>query len=162
MTGRVTPCLWFNDNAEEAVAFYVSLIPNSRVVSVARHTEATGRGKEGTVLLIVFELDGRAYQALNGGVDFPFSEAVSLSVACDTQEEIDRIWAQLAEGGKEVQCGWIKDRYGLPWQVVPSQCEAWLTGDPAAAARMMRALMGMVKLDLATLERAYRGETTGA
>lgn len=156
----VTPCLWFNGNAEEAVNFYVSLIPNSRIVSVARNTEATGN--PGTVLLIVFELDGRSYQALNGGMDFPFTEAVSLSVACDTQEEIDRIWARLAEGGREVKCGWVKDRFGLPWQVAPSRIPEWISGDPAAADRVMTEVMRMVKLDIATLERAWRGEAAHA
>jgi predicted 3-demethylubiquinone-9 3-methyltransferase (glyoxalase superfamily) len=156
----VTPCLWFNGNAEEAVNFYVSVIPNSRIVSVARNTEVTGN--PGTVLLIVFELDGRTYQALNGGMDFPFTEAVSLSVACDTQEEIDRIWARLAEGGKEVQCGWVKDRFGLPWQVAPSRIPEWISGDPEAANRVMTEVMRMVKLDIPTLERAYRGEPAHA
>jgi predicted 3-demethylubiquinone-9 3-methyltransferase (glyoxalase superfamily) len=156
MTDRVTPCLWFDANAEEAVDFYVSLIPNSRVVSIARYTES-GPGKPGSVLLIVFELDGRRYQALNGGADFPFSEAVSLSVACDSQAEIDRIWDRLAEGGTPQQCGWIKDRFGLPWQVVPSRIEEWITGDPAAADRVMQAVLGMVKLDIPTLERAHAG-----
>lgn len=162
MTGRVSPCLWFNDNAEEAVNFYFSVVPNSRIVSIAYRTASTAWGREGAVLLIVFELDGRTFQALNGGLDFPFSQAVSLSVACDTQEELDRIWAQLADGGAEVQCGWVKDRYGMPWQVVPRQTEAWLTGDPTAADRMMTALQDMVKLDIATLERAYRGEASPA
>lgn len=156
----VTPCLWFNGNAEEAVNFYVSVIPNSRIVSVARTTEVTGN--PGAVLLIVFELDGRSYQALNGGMDFPFTEAVSLSVACDTQEEIDRIWARLAEGGKEVQCGWVKDRFGLSWQVAPSRIPEWISGDPAAANRVMTEVMRMVKLDIPTLERAYRGEPAHA
>jgi predicted 3-demethylubiquinone-9 3-methyltransferase (glyoxalase superfamily) len=157
MTDRVTPCLWFNDNAEEAVRFYVSLIPDSRIVSTSRYTEA-GPGKPGSVLTISFVLGGRSYLALNGGVDFPFSEAVSLSVSCDTQAEIDRLWERIGDGGQEQQCGWIKDRYGMPWQVVPSAIDRWITGDPAAADRVLRAVHGMVKLDIRTLERAYAGE----
>ena len=150
----VTPCLWFNGNAEEAVSFYVSLVPNSRIVETARH--------EGKALMIVFDLDGVRYQALNGPMDFPFSEAVSLIVTCDTQADLDRIWDRLGDGGKPQMCGWIKDRYGLPWQVVPSRIGAWMKGDPAAAGRVMQALLQMVKLDIPTLERAYRGETTHA
>ena len=150
----VTPCLWFNGNAKEAVSFYVSLIPNSRVVEVSRH--------DGKPLMIAFELDGARYRALNGPMDFPFSEAVSLIVTCDTQAELDRIWDTLGEGGKPQMCGWIKDRYGLPWQVVPSQIGRWMSGDPAAAGRVMQALMAMVKLDIPTLERAYAGEAAPA
>lgn len=159
----VTPCLWFNGNAEEAVDFYVSLVPDSRVVTIARYPDAIP-SLAGTVLMIVFELAGRRYQALNGGADHPFSPvAVSLSVACDTQAEIDRIWNRIVEtGGRPQQCGWITDRFGLPWQVVPSRTGEWLTGDPAAADRVMREVMGMVKLDIPTLERAYAGEPATA
>jgi predicted 3-demethylubiquinone-9 3-methyltransferase (glyoxalase superfamily) len=161
MTDRVTPCLWFNDNAEEAVDFYVSVVPDSRIVSVSRYGEAMP-GKAGEVLMIAFELAGRRYWALNGGMDFPFSEAVSLAVACDTQAEIDRLWDRLGEGGSPQACGWIKDRFGMPWQVVPAATERWLSGDQAAADRVMKAVLGMVKLDIATLERAYAGEAVTA
>ena len=161
MTDRVSPCLWFKDNAEEAVNFYVSLLPNSRVVSVSRYGEA-GPGRAGDVLMIGFELAGRSYLALNGGADFPFSEAVSLVVSCDTQAEIDRLWDRIGEGGNPQMCGWIKDRFGLPWQVVPSQIGRWMDGDPTAADRVMKAVLGMVKLDIPTLERAYAGESITA
>jgi predicted 3-demethylubiquinone-9 3-methyltransferase (glyoxalase superfamily) len=157
MTDRVTPCLWFNDNAEEAVGFYVSLLPGSRIVAVSRYGE-TGPGKPGAAMMIDFELAGRSYMALNGGVDFPFSEAVSLVVSCDTQAEIDRLWERIGDGGAPQMCGWIKDRFGMPWQVVPSQLGHWTGGDPAAADRVMKALLGMVKLDIPTLERAFVGE----
>ena len=161
MTERVTPCLWFNDNAEEAVNFYVSLLPDSRIVSVSRYGEAMP-GKVGKVALITFDLAGRRYWALNGGLDFPFSEAVSLVVACDTQAEIDRLWERLGEGGSPQACGWIKDRFGMPGQVMPAAMERWLGGEPAAADRVMKAVFGMVKLDIATLERAHAGEDVHA
>lgn len=161
MTDRVTPCLWFNDNAEEAVDFYVSLLPGSRIVSVSRYGDADP-SKRDAVLTIGFELAGRRYLALNGGMDFPFSEAVSLIVACDSQAEIDRLWDRIGEGGTPQQCGWIKDRFGLPWQIVPSAIDRWISGDPAAAGRVMRALFGMVKLDMAALERAHEGEDAHA
>ena len=161
MTDRVFPCLWFDGDAEEAVTFYVSLVPDSRIVSVSRYGEA-GPGEPGSVLTMVFELAGRRYMALNGGTDFPFSEAVSLVVQCDTQDEIDRIWGRLGEGGTPQMCGWIRDRFGMPWQVVPSQIGLWMSGDPAAAGRVMRAVLGMVKLDIPTLERAFEGEKVPA
>ena len=157
----ITPCLWFNANAEEAVDFYVSILPNSRIIQTARYGEA-GPGKPGTVLMIVFELDGRRFQALNGGVDFPFSEAVSLVATCETQAEIDRLWQRLGDGGTPQQCGWIKDRFGMPWQVVPAAMDRLMGGDPERANRVMQALLGMIKLDLATLEKAYAGEEVQA
>jgi len=157
MIDQVTPCLCFNDSAEAAVRFYVSLFPDSRIVSISRYGK-TGPGQPGAALMIVFELAGRRYQALNSGADVPFSEAVSLSVACDTQAEIDRLWDRLGDGGTPLMCGWIKDRYGLSWQVVPRQTEAWIAGDPAAAGRVLKAVRGMVKLDIATMERAHAGE----
>ena len=110
------------------------------------------------MLFLVFELDGRRYQALNGGMDHPFTEAVSLSIACETQAELDRIWDALLEGGQPVQCGWLKDRFGMSWQVVPASMERLIGSDPAATERVMRALMDMVKLDIAALERAHDGE----
>lgn len=157
MTDRIRPCLWFERDAEPAAAFYVSLLPNSRITQVARTPEG-GRGTPGSVLMVAFELDGRPFQALNGGVDFPFSEAVSLSVACPDQAEIDRLWAALAEGGTPQRCGWIKDRWGLPWQIVPEEMGALMSAqDPAAAARVMAALTPMVKIDLEALRRAHAG-----
>ena len=158
----VTPCLWFNGNAEEAVNFYVSLVPNSRIVSVSRYGAVNPSDRD-KVLMIVFELDGNRYQALNGDADFPFSEAVSLMVTAENQAELDRIWDAIADGGGKPQmCGWIKDRYGLPWQVIPAKTGEWLTGDRAAADRVMQEVMKMVKLDIPTLERAYAGEEAHA
>jgi predicted 3-demethylubiquinone-9 3-methyltransferase (glyoxalase superfamily) len=150
----VTPCLLFHGDAEEAVNFYVSLVPNSRVVETAR--------SGGKPLMLTFELDGTRYMALNGP-EAAFTEAVSLMVGCDTQAELDRIWDRIVEtGGKPMMCGWIKDRYGLAWQVVPSRTGEWLTGDPAAADRVLKEVMKMVKLDIPTLERAYAGEDADA
>lgn len=154
MTDRVTPCLWFNDNVEEAIGFYIDVFPDSRVTEVHRYGEA-GPGRPGSAMMIWFELGGRRFAALNGGVDFPFSEAVSLVYACDGQDEIDRVWERLSEGGTPQMCGWIKDRFGLPWQIVPAALERLMSGDPAATGRVMTALLGMVKLDLPALERAH-------
>jgi len=154
----VTPCLWFGGNAEEAVNFYVSLVPNSRIVNVSRYGAAS-KSDPGKVLMIVFELDGNRYQALNGDQDYPFTEAVSLMLSVREQSELDRIWdAITAGGGEPVMCGWIKDRYGLRWQVIPQQLDQWISGDRAAADRVMAQVMQMVKLDIPTLERAYAGE----
>ena len=158
----VTPCLWFNGNAEEAVNFYVSLVPNSRIVSISRYGEVNPSDKD-KVLWIVFELDGNRYQALNGDSNFPFSEAVSLVITAENQAELDRIWDTIADsGGTPQMCSWIKDRYGLPWQVIPAKLDMWLTGDQAAADRVMKEVMKMVKLDIATLEKAYAGEEAHA
>jgi predicted 3-demethylubiquinone-9 3-methyltransferase (glyoxalase superfamily) len=156
MTDKIIPCLWFNDTAEEAIDFYVDVFPDSRITKVHSYGEA-GPGKPGSVMMIWFELGGRSFSALNGGVDFPFSEAVSLVYPCAGQAEIDRVWDRLADGGTPQQCGWIKDRYGLPWQIVPSTLDELISGDPAAANRVMTAIFGMVKLDLPTLERAHAG-----
>jgi len=150
----VTPCLLFSGNAEEAVDFYVSLIPNSRIVETTR--------LDGKVLMLTFELDGTLHRALNGP-EAAFTEAISLMVPCETQAEIDRIWDRIVEtGGTPRMCGWIKDRYGLAWQVYPSRIDEWLNGDPAAAGRVMQEVMKMVKLDLPTLERAWKGEPAPA
>ena len=158
----VTPCLWFNGNAEEAVNFYVSFVPNSRIVSISRYGAASPSDPD-KVLMIVFELDGSRYQALNGDASFPFSQAVSLMIGVETQAELDRIWDTIADGGgKPVMCGWITDRYGLPWQVIPAKTGEWLSGDPAAAGRVMKEVMRMVKLDIPTLERAHAGEGVDA
>lgn len=151
---EVTPCLWFNDNAEAAVGFWVSLLPGSRILSTSRYGEA-GPGKPGAVMMMVFELGGRRFWALNGGVDFPFSEAVSLVAPCEDQAEIDRLWGALGEGGVPQQCGWIKDRFGMPWQIVPASMERLMSADdPARANRVLSALLKMVKLDIAALEAA--------
>jgi predicted 3-demethylubiquinone-9 3-methyltransferase (glyoxalase superfamily) len=158
---RITPCLWFDSEAEQAARFYVAVFPNSRLGAVSRYGEAGfehhGR-PAGSVLTVMFELDGQSFTALNGGPQFRFNEAISLQVTCDTQEEIDRYWTRLGAGGDEraQQCGWLKDRYGLSWQVVPSILPRLMTDpDPRRADRVMAALLQMTKLDIATLERAY-------
>ncbi len=149
-----TPCLWFDRQAEQAVDFYLSIFPNSRVTRVMRCTEA-GPYEVGAVLMIEFELDGRPLQALNGGPQYQFTPAVSLSIACETQAEVDRYWTRLADGGQEVACGWVTDRWGLSWQVVPRRLlELMNDPDPAVAARVMRAMQAMVKIDIAAIEAA--------
>ncbi|KAF1053349.1 MAG: hypothetical protein GAK43_01469 [Stenotrophomonas maltophilia] len=157
---RIAPCLWFDDQAEAAVAFYTSVFPHSRTLFVSHYGEAGqalhGR-VPGSVMSIGFELDGQAMTALNGGPVFQFNEAISLQVNCQDQAEIDHFWAALGEGGDASvqQCGWLKDRYGLAWQIVPAELSLLLTGDAAAAQRVMQALLGMRRLDLAALRRAH-------
>ncbi len=152
-----TPCLWFDGQAEQAVDFYLSIFPNSRVTRVLRCGEA-GPWPVGAVLMIEFELDGRPLQALNGGPQYQFTPAVSLSIACDTQDEVDRYWARLSDGGQEVACGWVTDRWGLSWQIVPRRLLDLLNHpEPATAARVMRVMQAMVKLDVAAAERAALG-----
>ncbi len=154
---KVRPCLWFDTEAEEAVNLYVSLIPNSRILEVARYGEA-GPGKPGSVLTVAFELGGVQYLALNGGPHFKFTEAISLSVDCADQEEVDRLWERLGEGGSYSRCGWLKDRYGLSWQIVPAALPRLIGGpDKAGAKRAMQAMLQMSKLDIAAIEAAYRG-----
>lgn len=160
---RISPCLWFADQAEQAANFYVGVFPNSRITAITRYGEA---GKEihrraaGSVMTIAFELDGQPLTALNGGPVFQFNEAVSLQVFCDTQDEIDHYWRQLGAGGdpNAQVCGWLKDRWGLSWQVVPRVMETWFEqGMDAAAERAMVAMLAMKKMDIAALEKAYRG-----
>jgi predicted 3-demethylubiquinone-9 3-methyltransferase (glyoxalase superfamily) len=154
----ITPFLWFDDQAEPAASFYVSVFPNSRVRRVVRYP-AEGRGVEGQVMTVEFELDGKPFVALNGGPHFQFTEAVSFHIDCETQGEVDHYWERLIEGGgKPVQCGWLKDRFGLSWQVVPKALGR-LLGDPdrEKAARANAAMLKMVKLDVAELERAAAG-----
>ena len=155
---KISPCLWFDGEAEEAARFYVSLLPNSRVDSVVASTVDWPAGKAGDTILVEFTLGGASYQALNGGPGWPFTQAISLSMACDDQAEVDRLWAALVAGGKPVQCGWLEDRYGLSWQIVPRAMLTMLNSpDRAASGRAMAAMMGMVKLDVATLQRAFDG-----
>jgi predicted 3-demethylubiquinone-9 3-methyltransferase (glyoxalase superfamily) len=160
---RIAPCLWFDHQAEEAAAFYTSLFPRSKVLRIARYGEA---GKEihgqkpGSVMTVEFELDGQAFTALNGGPLFRFTEAISLQIFCETQAEIDHYWSKLTEGGDATaqQCGWLKDRYGVSWQVVPRALADMVSDpDPAKAGRVTDALMQMKKLDLPVLQRAYAG-----
>jgi predicted 3-demethylubiquinone-9 3-methyltransferase (glyoxalase superfamily) len=159
---RITPCLWFDGQAEAAANFYTSVFPNSRITAVSRYGEA-GRDVHGqvpgTVLTIAFELDGVAFTALNGGSQFRFSEAISLQVNCDSQHEIDHYWRRLGDGGepRAQQCGWLKDRFGLSWQVVPSFMDRLLTSGADRAERVMSAVLGMKKIEIAELERAYEG-----
>jgi predicted 3-demethylubiquinone-9 3-methyltransferase (glyoxalase superfamily) len=156
-TQKVRACLWFDHEAEEAASFYVSLIPHSRILDIARQGEA-GPGKPGSVLTVSFELGGVQYLALNGGPIFEFTEAISLSVDCVDQEEVDRLWEKLGEGGAYSRCGWLKDRYGLSWQIVPTELPKLIGGpDKAGAKRAMKAMLQMSKLDIAALEAAYRG-----
>jgi predicted 3-demethylubiquinone-9 3-methyltransferase (glyoxalase superfamily) len=153
----ITPNLWFDTEAEEAAEFYVSVFPNSKITAVTHYTEA-GPGVPGTVLTVDFELDGQAYTAINGGPEFTFSEAISLLINCADQDEVDRYWAKLTDGGEEVQCGWLRDRYGLSWQVVPEGMNELMNdADPARADRAMRAMFEMKKLDLAQLQAAADG-----
>jgi predicted 3-demethylubiquinone-9 3-methyltransferase (glyoxalase superfamily) len=154
---RISTCLWFNDQAEQAVAFYISLFANSQILRTTYYLEGAPV-PAGSVLTIQFTLDGTEYLALNGGPAFAFSPAVSMVAYCDTQEEVDRLWTRLAEGGQHGQCGWLTDRFGVSWQVVPRQLLALLnTPDRAASQRAFQAMMAMTKLDIAVMERAYAG-----
>lgn len=157
---RITPMLWFDGQAEEAANFYVGVFPNSRVTSIARCGDA-GPGPKGSVLVASFELDGQPFTALNGGPRFKFTEAISLVVNCDGQRDVDYYWDKLLEGGGEPQaCGWLKDRYGLSWQVVPTEVMAMIADEDAARAqRAMSAVWQMIKLDLGTVRRAYEGRS---
>ncbi len=150
----ITTCLWFDTEGEEAANYYVGLFPNSRITDVSRYG-AGGPRPEGTVMTVAFELDGRSFVALNGGPEYQFTEAVSFQIACKTQEDVDRYWAELAAGGEEGPCGWLKDRFGLSWQVIPDGLGDLLGDpDPGRSQRAMRAMMGMKKLDLAEMRRA--------
>jgi len=154
---KITPFLWFDTNAEEAVDFYTSIFPDSRKLSVSHYGEG-GPMPKGTAMTVGFELAGRRYTALNGGPHFKFNEAVSFVVNCDTQAELDAYWEKLTSGGgKPVQCGWLKDRFGLSWQIVPTILPQ-LVGKPGAGGRVMQALMQMVKLDIAKLQAAADGK----
>jgi len=152
---RIIPNLWFDTEGREAAEFYVSVFPNSEITNVTYYSEA-GPGPAGTVLTVDFVLDGQPFTAINGGPAFTFDEAVSLLVECADQAEIDSYWAALSEGGEEGRCGWLKDRYGLSWQVAPAGWEE-VQNDPERRDRAMRAMLGMKKLDLAALEAAADG-----
>ena len=153
-TQKITTFLWFDNNAEQAIDFYVSIFKNSKLVSLIRHGEA-GPGPKGTVLGATFQLEGQQFFALNGGPKFKFTEAISLFVSCDTQEEIDSLWEKLSAGGWKDRCGWLKDKFGLSWQIVPTILfELLQDPDPEKADRVMRAMMQMDKLDIQRLLRA--------
>jgi predicted 3-demethylubiquinone-9 3-methyltransferase (glyoxalase superfamily) len=151
---EITPCLWFDTEGEEAAEFYTSVFPNSRIVDVARYGSA-GPRPEGIVMTVAFELDGQKFVALNGGPDFTFNEAVSFEVRCKTQEEVDTYWSKLSEGGEEGPCGWLKDKFGLSWQVVPQALYDLLSDpDPEKSQRVMSAMLQMGKIEIDELERA--------
>lgn len=154
---KITPCLWFDNNAEEAVNHYRAIFKDSKIGKILRCGEP-GPGPKGSVLTIAFELEGQEFIALNGGPIFKFTEAISLSVNCKTQTEVDELWERLSDGGQKSQCGWLKDKFGLSWQIVPSALIEMLQDqDPAKSARVMAALMQMNKIDIETLKRAYEG-----
>ena len=155
MTGRVTPFLWFDGHAEEAADFYVSVFENAKIVNVSRYPE-NSPGPAGTVMTVEFELDGQAFIALNGGPVYAFTPAISFSIDCKTQAEVDHFWERLSEGGEQIQCGWLQDKFGLSWQVVPSILPELLKDDDEAKAdAVMQAMLKMVKLDIETLQEAY-------
>jgi predicted 3-demethylubiquinone-9 3-methyltransferase (glyoxalase superfamily) len=150
----LTPCLWFDTDGEEAANFYTSVFPNSKIVEITRYGSA-GPRPEGTVMTVAFELDGQPFLALNGGPEFTFNEAISFQVSCETQEEVDAYWSRLSEGGEEGPCGWLKDRYGLSWQIVPNALPRLLGDpDPETSQRVMAAMLKMKKIDVGELERA--------
>ncbi len=156
VTHQITPCLWFDNQAEEAAGYYVSLFKNSKIIRKSYYTkegfEIHGR-KAGTVMTVDFQINGQPYTALNGGPVFKFNESISFQIFCDTQEEIDYYWSKLTEGGAEIQCGWVKDKFGVSWQVVPSILSK-LMSDPARAERVTKAFLQMKKLDIETLKKA--------
>ncbi len=152
---KITPFLWFDDQAEEAMDFYTSVFKNSKILNITRNIEG-GPGPEGTVLTGTFELDGQEFIALNGGPLFAFTSAISFFVHCETQQEIDEYWEKLSEGGQKERCGWLKDKYGVSWQIVPTALGAMLSGaDSEKSRRVMKALLQMDKLVLETLQQAF-------
>ena len=159
---EITPCLWFDTQGEEAARFYTSVFPNSRILGVAHYGEA-GPRPAGTVLTVSFELDGKKFVALNGGPEFTFSEAISFQVMCESQDEVDMFWSKLSEGGEEGPCGWLKDKFGLSWQIVPTALPRLLSDpDREKAQRVMAAMLKMKKIEIAELERAAVGEEVNA
>jgi predicted 3-demethylubiquinone-9 3-methyltransferase (glyoxalase superfamily) len=160
MAQQIIPSLWFDTEAEEAANFYISVFKNSRIVNVTHYTEA-GPRPAGMVLAVDFELDGQRFIGINGGPQFTFDEAVSFQIRCETQDEVDYYWERLSDGGQESQCGWLKDRYGLSWQVTPNGMdELFGDPDPQRASRAMQAMLGMRKLDIGALRRAADGVPT--
>jgi predicted 3-demethylubiquinone-9 3-methyltransferase (glyoxalase superfamily) len=155
---KITTFLWFDNNAEEAAKFYVSIFKNSKILNVTRYGDA-GPGPKGTAMVCTFELEGQQFIALNGGPQFKFTEAISLFVDCQTQHEVDDLWNKLtADGGSPSQCGWLKDKYGLSWQIIPSALMEMMSDkDPAKSSRVMQAMLQMTKIDIEKLKRAYDG-----
>ena len=161
MQQKIIPNLWFDTQAEEAAQLYCSVFERSRIVGTTHYPEG-GPGPAGTVMTVEWELDGQRFVGINGGPQFTFTEAVSLQISCETQEEVDHYWERLTDGGEEGPCGWLKDRYGLSWQVVPTVLDEAVRGDdPARAQRAMSAMMGMRKLDVEALRRAADGVSVG-
>ena len=155
---RITPFLWYDGKAEEAATFYTAIFRNSRITNVMR-CGAAGAGSQDSVMSVTFRLDGQDFIALNGGPQFSFSPAISFFVNCESQEEVDALWDRLVAGGKPQQCGWLTDKFGVSWQIVPSCLGEMLRDrDPARSTRVMQAMLQMIKLDIATLQRAWRGE----
>lgn len=162
-THKISPCLWFDTQAEEAANFYVSVFKNSKILDISHYDEASSKASgmpAGSVLTVLFELNGQKFMGLNGGPVFKFTEAISLMVDCKDQEEIDYYWNALtADGGQESVCGWLKDKYGLSWQIVPAEWEKLMNNkDKEKAGRAMKAMLGMTKLDIAELKRAFEGK----
>jgi predicted 3-demethylubiquinone-9 3-methyltransferase (glyoxalase superfamily) len=158
MTQKITPFLWFDSNAEEAMNLYVSIFKNSKILEVNRYGEG-GPAPSGTVMTATFQLEGEEFMALNGGPQFPFTEAISLFVNCQTQQEVDELWDKLCDGGEPSQCGWLKDKFGLSWQIIPTALGKMLGDkDPVKAGRVMQAMLKMQKIDIQALERAYAGQ----
>jgi predicted 3-demethylubiquinone-9 3-methyltransferase (glyoxalase superfamily) len=152
---KIATFLWFDANAEEAAKHYVSIFKNSKILSVTRYGDA-GPGPKGSVMTVNFQLEGQEFIALNGGPHFKFTEAISLLVNCDTQREVDELWSKLSAGGEESQCGWLKDKYGLSWQIIPTALfELMLDRDPGKSKRVMEAMLQMKKIDIGLLEKAY-------
>ena len=155
---KITTFLWFDNNAEEAANYYTSIFKNSKILDVSRYGEV-GPGPKGSVMIVKFQLAGQEFVALNGGPQFKFTEAISLMVNCESQQEIDELWRKLTAGGEESQCGWLKDKFGLSWQIVPTELGKLMSAkDPAKANRVMQALLQMKKLDIAKLQQAAEGK----
>jgi predicted 3-demethylubiquinone-9 3-methyltransferase (glyoxalase superfamily) len=155
---KITPFLWFDNQAEEAINFYISIFKNSRIVDSSRYGEG-GPAPAGQLMTATFVLDGQQFMALNAGPQFKFNEAISMFVNCENQAEVDELWAKLTEGGEESQCGWLKDKYGLSWQIIPKQLgELMGDPDPEKAGRVMQAMLQMQKIDVAKLQQAYAGK----
>jgi predicted 3-demethylubiquinone-9 3-methyltransferase (glyoxalase superfamily) len=155
---RISPCLWFDGQAEEAANFYVSVFENARITAVSRNGEA-GPGPNGSVMVVGFEIDGQSFTALNGGPMFKFTEAISMVVHCETQAEVDYYWEKLSAGGQEGRCAWLKDKFGVSWQIVPTALiELMQAKDARRSARVMKAMLQMTKIDIASLQRAYEGK----
>jgi len=162
MTQKITPFLWFDGKAEEAMNFYVSIFENAKILNVSRYGDE-GPGDAGTVMSATFELDGEQFIALNGGPEFTFSPAISFFVRCETQAEVDRFWEQLSEGGSTNRCGWLTDKYGFWWNIVPAGLSDYIGGaEPEKAQRAMQAMLKMTKLDINELRRAYDGKEEAA